>query len=304
MARPSVLLLAVVAAGAVVLAHPQGGTFHQTSNLVSVYATVTGRDGRYVRGLGAADFEIFDNDVPREITVFSNDVQPITVALIVDESGSMLARLARVGQAASAFVAALEPGDRASFATLTHEGVPLTPDHARLTAGIRAAADWPWWDAGSPLWGALDRAMTSLAREPGRRVLVVITDGNDTASIYTRRPQLNHAVRPAVFPNATRADIERRTAREGFVLYAVGFAESPFDPGLQAIARQSGGGYSLIDANASLARAFTDVVEDLHRQYLLGFEPSATDGTIHTISVRSRVDSVTVRARESYLADE
>jgi VWFA-related protein len=295
------VVVSIVAAS--LLLRAQDATFRATSNLVSVYATVRRADGQYVRDLAAADFRVLDNGMPREISVFSNDVQPITVALVLDQSGSMLARLPRVGAAAQAFVARLLPGDRAAFSTLTHEGTALTADKPALTSAIRAAAEWRWWDAGSPLWGALDRSMTALGGEGGRRVLVVITDGEDTPGAYVNRPSPSSPARPSVYPNATSADVARRAAREGFMLYALGFEGSPVAPEIKAIARQSGGGFDLIGPGEDLSTAFTDIVEDLHRQYLIGFVPTTFDDTTHTIEVRCLTSGTTVRARESYLAE-
>lgn len=302
MRRAGLAIVTIVAAG--LLLRAQDATFRSTSNLVSVYATVRRADGQYVRNLTEADFQVLDNGVPRGISVFSNDVQPITVALVVDQSGSMLTRLARVGAAAQAFVERLLPGDRASFSTLTHEGPALTADKPTLTSAIRAAAEWRWWDAGSPLWGALDRSMTALAGEGGRRVLVVITDGADTPSSYVNRPSPSSPARPSVYPNATGADVTRRTARDGFMLYALGFEGAPFSPEVSTIARQSGGGFDLIGPAENLSTAFTDIVEDLHRQYLIGFVPTSFDGTTHTIEVRCLTSGTSVRARESYIAEK
>jgi len=303
MRRAAGLAIALIVAAAVLRSAAQDLRFRSTSDLVRIYATVTREDGQHVRGLTTADFRVFDNGQPRDITAFSNDIQPITVALIVDQSGSMLRQLPRVGAAAEAFVAALLPGDRASFSTLTHEGVPLTSDTWKLRNAIRTAASWRWWDTGSPIYGALDREMTALAVEGGRRVLVVITDGEDTRSAYASRPPAGGPERPVVFSNATGEDVSRRAAREGFMLYALGFKGSALDESLQAIVRQSGGGVDLIGPNENLSVAFTDIVEDLHRQYLLGFVPASFDGTTHAISVQCLKTGTTVRARESYFSD-
>jgi Ca-activated chloride channel family protein len=297
-----VWILVAIAAGAT-SRRVQDARFRSAADLVTVYATVTGEQGEYIRGLTASDFRILDDGIPRNITTFSNDLQPITVALVVDESGSMLPRLGAVAAAADAFVDALGAADRAAFSTLTHEALPLTADHAALRAAVHGALAWPWWDAGSPLWGALDRSMTALASEGGRRVVVVITDGEDTPSVYKSRPSLDHVARPAVFPNATAAEVASRASAEGFMVYALGFEGAPFEPALRALARQTGGGFRQIGAHDDLPSIFTDIVNDLHRQYLLGFVPAAADGRAHAISVRALVAGAVVRARERYDAN-
>jgi VWFA-related protein len=294
-------IVPIVAAGIVATAG-QDARFRSTSDLVRIYATVTRADGQLVRDLTGADFRVFDNGRPRDIAQFSNEVQAITVALVVDQSGSMLEKLPRVHAAAHAFVNALLPGDRASFATLTHEGVGLTPDKTRLRSAIRVAAEWPWWDSGSPVWGALARGMTVLGPEAGRRVLVVITDGQDTPLAYVDRPSPASPARPAVYPNATGADVAERAMRDGFMLYALGFEGSPLNREIETIARQSGGGVDLIGPNENLSAAFTRIVEDLHTQYLIGFVPVSFDGTVHSITVQCLKTGTSVRARESYFS--
>ena len=301
--RQAVLAVVVSAVVAGVLVSAQNLRFRSTSDLVRIYATVTRGEGQYVRDLTAADFRVSDNGTPREIEAFSNDVQPITVALVVDQSGTMINQITRVGAAAQAFVNALLPDDRASFSTLTHIGVGLTSDKRKLMTGIRTAAQWDWWDAGSPIWGALDRSMTELSSEGGRRVLVIITDGEDTPRAYTDRPSANSQARPAVYPDATGDGVSRRALREEFMLYALGFEGSKFEPAVKAIARQSGGGFNEIGPAESLSAAFTDIVDDLHRQYLIGFVPVSFDGRTHTIKVECLKPGTTVRARESYFSD-
>lgn len=88
------------------------------------------------------------------------------------------------------------------------------------------------------------------------------------------------------------------------MLYALGFRGSPFDAGLQAIARQSGGAFELLAEKEDMLPAFTRIVDDLHRQYLLGFVPSSFDETVHTIEVRCTKAGTSVRAREHYLAED
>jgi hypothetical protein len=216
----------------------------------------------------------------------------------------MLRQLPRVDAAAEAFVGRLGPRDRVSFSTLSHVGIALTPDKAKLVAGIRAASNWPWWDSGSPIWSALSRGMTSLANEGGRRVLVIITDGGDEPFVYIMsRSTVANYIQPVVVPPATGDEVARRAAREGFMLYAIGFDGSPFEPGAKTIVQNSGGTFESIGTADDLAAAFTDIVDDLHRQYLIGFSPEALDGTTHTIEVRCTQSGTSVRARESYVAD-
>ncbi len=110
MRAPSALVVSVMAAGAV-LAAAAGGqetapTFKAGNRTVAVYATVTGADGRLVPNLAREAFSILDNGRRQDLTLFSSDVQPITVVMMLDRSGSMRGNFALVQQAAERFVAA------------------------------------------------------------------------------------------------------------------------------------------------------------------------------------------------------
>jgi len=134
----------------------------------------------------------------------------------------------------------------------------------------------------------VDIAMTSLAREPGRRVVLLLTDGanNDQTAGAPRRQ-----------------DLERRAIRESFMVYAIGMRGSVFDDGVARVAERTGGGHFRLAADADLGPTFARVVEELRHQYLLGFEASVPFGTTHTLTVRGVRRGLKVRARQSYQAE-
>src|ERR1051325_4052676 len=103
------LVWAALAAAATLRARatPQEPTFKDVTRTVAVYATVTSADGRLVPELTRDQFAILDNGKPQPLTLFSNDVQPITVVLLLDRSGSMRGNFALVEEAAAQFVAAM-----------------------------------------------------------------------------------------------------------------------------------------------------------------------------------------------------
>src|SRR5262245_14093140 len=90
-------------------------TFRSVSEQVAVHATVTTRDGTPVHNLTRDDFEILDNGVSQPIALFSNDVLPVSVAIVLDRSGSLFRREADVEAAAKAFLAHLRPDDQSSL---------------------------------------------------------------------------------------------------------------------------------------------------------------------------------------------
>jgi Ca-activated chloride channel homolog len=265
----------------------QQGRFRTSVNTVPVYATVSDGDGRLVLNLGKEDFTILDNGVPREITLFSSELQPITVVIMLDMSGSMLSRFIKLRASTEWFVEALLPHDRAQIGTFGDEiaiSPLLTGDKQVLRRVLR---DELWPTGGTPLWTALDGAMTALANESGRRVVLAITDGRDSCNL----------------PRCLKAkDIERRAVREGFMVYAIGMDGTGLDGDILRISEETGGGHFALAPEADLTATFAQVAEQLRRQYVLGFNPESLDGKLHALEVRVANSRMKVRARRNYFA--
>ncbi len=173
-------IVAIALAAATGLVSAQQPVFRAGAQTVSVYATVHDREGHLVPGLTKADFQVFDDGQPATITTFSNDVMPATLALMLDMSTSMFGEHVRVRDAALHFVDALLPEDRVRIGTFGDElalSPWLTADKAILGRILREEV-WP--GGNTPLWAAMRAAMSSIAAEPGRRVVLTLTDGIDT----------------------------------------------------------------------------------------------------------------------------
>jgi Ca-activated chloride channel family protein len=208
-------------------------------------------------------------------------------------SGSMSASLPLLRAGAVQLFTDLLPADKArvgSFADRIIVSSQFTNDVDDLIHSLYL--DLPQ-SGNTPLWGAVNVAMTALSRLDGRRVVLVFTDGHDTA----RKPSLK--------------EVMLRSQSEEFMVYGIGLnGRSPYgfsqpeppDPGLQLIATESGGGYFELTNADDLGATFKRVADELHRQYLIGFQTTATDGKMHDLEVRVRRPSVTVRARKSYKA--
>src|SRR5262245_15021944 len=224
-------LLACVSAATLLLGAQQPVPFKTTTDLVTVDVTVVDRAGQLVNGLAQDDFTIVDNGVTREIVAFSSERQPITVALMLDMSGSMRPVEWRLRQAAEAFVASLLPSDRASLSTLSRGPTTLTSNIASLAEILRLGLPM---DFGSPIWAGLDRTMRSLEQETGRRAIVAFTDGKDAGGMVIPPSAPEHVdvlrltpLKPSAPPGPR--DLSQRAEREGFVVYAIGFQGSEFD---------------------------------------------------------------------------
>lgn len=284
--------------------------FRSTVRTVPVYVTVVGDDGRLVTDLTRDDFEVYDDGERQPITVFSNAAQPITVVMMIDRSGSVRASFRLIQDAAAAFVRRLRPADKArigSFANRVQvDPRAFTGDRDELLQIIYTELQ----DSGAtPLWNAIDVAMTALLHEEGRRVVLVFTDGRDSP-LTSRRT------------NLSEDDVRERAVREDVMVYGIGLTGTqrgpggggsglPFggveqapDEGLVRLAAVSGGGYFPIRSASNLGETFARVADELHRQYLLGFVPAKLDGRTHRIEVRLAREGLTARARQSYVAPE
>ena len=286
--------------------------FRTGANTVAVYATVSDRDGRLVPDLVREDFQVRDNGKPQPLTLFSNDMQPITVVMMLDRSGSMRSNFRLIEAAGEAFVRRLGAGDKArigSFAaTIQIHPEDFTSDREALVRILRAELQH---EGPTPLWNAVDEAITSLLPQEGRRVVLAFTDGQDNPMNL----RLN---------NRSVMDVMRRAQEEDVMVYAIGLEsmtpsgggrQSPFggggfgggmiqrpDPGLAVIAAETGGGYFELTRAEDLASTFARVADELHRQYALGFDPPKLDGKMHKLEVRINKPGMKARARKNYLA--
>jgi Ca-activated chloride channel homolog len=263
------------------------GQFRSTVNTVAVYATVSDPDGRLVPDLPRDRFQVFDNGRPVEIALFSNERQPITVAIMLDMSGSMVSRYLKVRESTLWFVNALLPDDRAQIGSFGEEvaiSPLLTGDKAVLTRVLKEEL-WPLGP--TPLWNAAEAAMTALGGQTGRRVVLMLTDGADSCN----------------FPRCRKfGDVEKRAKREDFMFYAIAMDERGIGADLVKLVQQTGGGHFALDAGDNLTDTFSRVADELRHQYLIGFSPTVLDGREHQLEVRLSRPGLQARARTSYHA--
>ena len=290
----------------------QQPTFRGTSDAVRVFVTVTDRDGRLVTTLSKDSFEIRDEGKSQPITLFDNSPQPIRLIVMLDVSGSMEGNLPLLRAAADQLFARLQPGDTARVGAFG-EDVTLSAEFTNSRDTLRAALPTrisP--EAPTPLWRAIDEAITAFDEEgEQRRVVLVLSDGKDSGPISIRQRFVSQV---EVIERARDADVmiyaigmRSRMARSlppgigAGGLHAMMTADLP-DPGLARVAEETGGGYTEIRFGQDLAAAFARVADELHSQYLLGFAPPKRDGKVHDIDVRVSERGLKPRARKSYVA--
>ena len=156
------VLAAAIALVLSVVTGAQEGRFRTSVETVSIYATVSDADGRLVPDLVKEDFTVLDNGAPRDITLFSNETQPITVVVMLDMSGSMFSRFVRLRTSTISFVDALQPRDRAQIGTFGEE-IAISPHLTGDKQLLKRVLNTELWPNGpTPIWNALDQAMTAL----------------------------------------------------------------------------------------------------------------------------------------------
>jgi Ca-activated chloride channel family protein len=284
--RLSLVLLPI----ALVAAAPQQ-LFKSGVETVAVYATVTDKDGLLVRDLQQSDFHIYDNGKLQQTTLFKSDVQPVTVMVTLDTSGSMTMSFDLLKDAAEAFVIRLLPEDRARIMNFDDKLV-ISPAFTNNTDDlVRYIHEDIDYGNGTKLWDAVADSMERLKTIEGRRAVLLFTDGDDTTS---RVHSLD--------------DVLKRAESEDIMIYSVGLESHILgevtkpDKGIRKLAEATGGGYFLLTKAADLNATFTRVADELHRQYVLGFTPQVADGKLHNLQVRVSQLGMTARARNTYLA--
>ena len=211
MFRVLIAVIGCLAGGVILVSAQQQPAFRSGSDTVSIYATVLDQTGRLVPRLTLDDFEVYDNGKPQTVTLFANDLQPITIVIMLDRSRSMEDHFDLVRKAAERFVEHLEPADRARVGSFSNrieiDPGEFTSDHAALIDVLRTKL----LPAGiTPLWRATSLAMSALQNEPGRRVVLLFTDGHDTPDAQS--------------PMVTYRQIRSRSVAENIMVYGIGFS--------------------------------------------------------------------------------
>ena len=289
----------------------EGSIVRVSTSLITVPTIVMDRNGRYVPNLRKEDFRIYEDGVAQTVATFSSIEKPFTVALMLDVSGSTQAQLAQIREAANTFVSRLRFNDRMMAIAFDGEVHVLT-EPALVSDIRRGKLHLPAVTDGTVLYDAVDFTVKRLAQVPGRKAIVLMTDGvdqNSRASLkqtlseiaesdiliytvqYNTLPQL--PLRLSQIKNEkARRKIQERLMRE----YAI--SESY----LLGLAEKTGGRFYRADDLGDVAPAFEAITAELGVQYSLGYYPkgNSTGGTQRSIKVRVRYPNMVVRARDTY----
>ena len=310
----------------------EGDVIRVDTSLVMVPVTVMDRNGRYVPLLRRDQFRLTENGVQQKIAYFATTDAPFSVVLLIDTSGSTQFRLEDIQDAAIKFVDKLKPTDSVmvmSFDDRIQVQCKATTDRNVIEKAIRRTRT----GGGTRLYDAVDEILRKqLQTIPGRRAVVLFTDGVDTTS---HRASYDSTIRLAEESDAPIYSVDYDTS--GF---AGGMGQGIPIPGgrgtilglpiptpggipgsipgsspgdyrravryLHALSDSTGGRFYSGDSMFGIAQAFTWIAEELGRQYSLGYYPSTPgkDGERRQINVKVTESDLVVKSRDSYIYSE
>ncbi|MFN2454309.1 MAG: VWA domain-containing protein [Pyrinomonadaceae bacterium] len=310
------------------------------TTLVTVPVSITDRRGRYISDLRKEDFRIYENGVEQNVAYFAAVEKPFTVVLMLDTSASTRSKLDEIKDAAIAFVDQLRADDQVmvvSFAGGVTVLTEPTSDRQTLRAAIRRTSN----GSSTHLYDAMDWVMKKrIDRLPGRKAIVLFTDGVDATSSHASYKSNVHDAEELdalIFPiqydtydsfagssggGSWPIPSTRGSSRLPSIIFRLplpfpfpntggsgggaGTSRADYDRGaayLRDMAEKTGGRVYRAEYTRDLPQAFAGIAEELRRQYSLGYYPQtqAQAGERRQIKVRVNRPELAVRARDSYV---
>lgn len=279
-------------------------TVNISTSQVVVNVTVLNARGKYVTDLDRDAFKLLEDDREQDVLDFFGEETPMAVAVVLDTSGSAIEKdLDRYRTAVLDLAYRLRPNDTLAVYTFDKNGIEKIRDYSSTVQGLKPLLKQLRGQGGSPLYDAILTASAELReRSERRRALILISDGGDSAS------------------NATQRDVERQTFLAGTSVYAIDLVNTEKSSRrsadrqaaaqtLKQIAQESGGryittdgGFFLMTSRMKLKRIFSDLIDELHSQYTITYEPSNARrlGRWRTIRVNLEQTDLNARTRLGY----
>ncbi len=257
-------------------------------DVVQIIATVTDGSGHFVTGLPQSAFHIEEDGKPQRISHFGAEDVPLELIVACDVSGSMTPAMPRLKTAVKEFLAAVPGRDQVTLLGFNDSIFPLTRRQVDPAERVKAVDRLAPWGA-TALYDVILRGVDMLGKQPGRRAMVVFSDGEDQGS------------------HAAITDVEHRLQASDVTLYMIGQGRGVEVEALKAVMHRlvepTGGRALSTDNIDQLHLAFSDLLEELSNQYLLGYESTnmKRDDVFRKITLR--VDGQSrIRARQGYRA--
>jgi Ca-activated chloride channel homolog len=257
--------------------------------VVQVNALIFDRSGRFVSGVQPSQFRVLEDGKPQQILHFAAEEAPLEIVVAMDISGSMGAAVEDLKAAVKQFLTKLKRNDLVTLVAFNQEMFVLAQresDPVTLSAAVDRLTAW----GGTTLYDVIIRSLELLSRQPGRRSLVVFSDGEDQSS------------------QASFAVVDRALRGTDATLFMVGLGrgreQANLRETLEVLSEPTGGRAIIADKPSELGEAFTELLNELTHQYLIGYESTNTarDGGWRRLEVDLPGTSHRVRARQGYFA--
>jgi len=255
-------------------------------NRVILWISATDKQGNFITDLDQSEFKIFENDHEQRIIDFYTETRAITMAILIDTSGSMRDKIREVHGAAGAFVDTIRDIDNALIIDFDDNVFliqDLTNDHEALKEAITSTEPL----GATSLFDALHAAYRKIGQIDGRKAVILLSDGEDTSSQFGFKRVLNEA------------------KANNTIVYTIGVGGGSIDRNvLQEFAENTGGKAFFVKKADDLAEVYQRIADELGKQYYLTYSTDNEDWDGHWIKIRvdSERPGVKVRARRGYFA--
>jgi len=257
-------------------------------NRVVLWVSATDKAGNFVTDLAREDFHVFEDGEEQEVLDFYREDRPITMGILLDSSGSMKEKLLEVHEAAASFVDTLRDEDRAMLIDFDDKVFlveDLTSDRARLKSAIMSTEAI----GGTAIYDVLHATYRKIGSIDGRKAVVLLSDGEDTASQFGFKRVLEEA--------------KSNTA----LIYTIGLSgggQGPRRSVLSDFSDYTGGRAFFVKKAAELAEVYQRIADELRTQFYISFSTTNDewDGRWIKIKVKSDREDLDVRARRGYFA--
>ena len=282
-------------------------TFRSNVDLVALNVVVTDGDQKYVSGLGPSDFAVFEDGVQQDVSFFGASNVPLDLAILLDTSASMTGKMRLVQQSAIGFLNTLRAGDRAIIVDIkdaTKIMYPLGSDLEAAKQSILSTAP----KGGTALYNGTYLTLKEMVKERRtngdvrRQALVVLSDGDDTASLVTYDDLMDLAKQSgiAIYTITMRSKyLVQQAASRGHSY----FSQSEF--GMKALAQETGARSFFPTELSELSGVYASIAEELATQYAIGYSSKnpRMDGSYRRVIVRiADKPGVRTRTRAGYTA--
>ncbi len=263
-------------------------TFVEHVNRVVLWVSASDKQGNFITDLQREEFKVYEDGVEQQILDFYREDRPITMGILIDSSGSMNEKLKEVHKAANSFVDTLRPEDRAMLIDFDDKVFlveDLTSDHDVLKRAITSTEAI----GGTAIYDVLHATYRKLGKMDGRKAIVLLSDGEDTASQFS----FNRVLEEAKSNSA--------------LIYAIGLGGSGQGPRknvLREFSDFTGGRAFFVKKAAELGKVYERIAEELRAQFFIAYSTTNQEWDGHWIKIKlkSTRPDVELRARRGYFA--